>query len=73
MDLLTSKTKLSEILKEATQDESSVCYVTEDDADTIKTAISAIEKIEKIKEIIKSPKGYDYEKLIDIQDLLKDL
>lgn len=48
--------KLTEILEEATEDEDSVCYVTDVDEPILKTAIETMRKYQKIKHIIKSEK-----------------
>ena len=45
---------LSEILKEATEDESSVCYITENDAETLQVAINTMQKYQKIEKLIGS-------------------
>lgn len=45
--------KLTEILEEATEDENSVCYVTDVDEPTLKTAIDTMRKYQKIQEIVK--------------------
>ena len=45
---------LSGILTEATEDDNSVCYVTEDDAETLQVAISTMRKYQKIEEIVNS-------------------
>ena len=44
--------KLTEILEEATEDENSVCYVTDVDEPTLKTAIDTMRKYQKIERII---------------------
>ena len=44
--------KLIEILEEATEDENSVCYVTDVDEPTLKTALDTMRKYQKIQEII---------------------
>lgn len=44
--------KLTEILEEATEDENSVCYVTDVDEPTLKTAIDTMRKYEKIEQIL---------------------
>ena len=49
---------LSEILTEATEDENSVCYVTENDAETLQMAIDTMRKYQKIKEYISIPNRY---------------
>ena len=43
--------KLTEILEEATEDENSVCYVTDVDEPTLKTAIETMRKYQKIEQI----------------------
>ena len=42
--------KLIEILEEATEDENSVCYVTDVDEPTLKTAIDTMRKYQKIEQ-----------------------
>ena len=44
--------KLTEILEEATEDENAVCYVTDVDEPTLKTAIDTMRKYQKILDII---------------------
>jgi hypothetical protein len=44
---------LSGILTEATEGEDSVCYVTEDDAETLQVAINTMCKYQKIEQIYK--------------------
>ena len=44
---------LSGILTEATEDEDSVCYVTEDDAETLQVVINTMYKYQKIAQIVK--------------------
>ena len=51
MSIDKSVSKLSEILKEATENESSVCYVTGEDAEFFKIAIDAICKYQKVEEL----------------------
>lgn len=46
---------LSGILTEATEDDNSVCYVTEDDAETLRVAIDTMRKYQKIEAIVNSP------------------
>ena len=43
---------LSEILTEATEDENSICYVTENDAETLQVAINTMRKYKKIQELM---------------------
>lgn len=45
---------LSGILTEATEDDNSVCYVTEDDAETLRVAIDTMKKYQKIEQIIRN-------------------
>lgn len=45
---------LSGILTEATEGEDSVCYVTEDDAETLQVAINTMCKYQKIEQIIRN-------------------
>lgn len=45
---------LSGILTEATENKNSVCYVTEDDAETLQVAIDAMCKYQKITKILNS-------------------
>ena len=42
--------KLIEILEEATEDENAVCYVTDVDEPTLKTAIDTMRKYQKIEQ-----------------------
>ena len=51
MSIDLAMNNLSGILTEATEDENSVCYVTEDDAETLKVAIEVMRKYQKIQEI----------------------
>ena len=51
--------KLIEILEEATEDENAVCYVTDADEPTLKTAIDTMRKYQKIQEIINNAKDSD--------------
>ena len=44
---------LSGILTEATEDDNSVCYVTEDDAETLQVAIDTMKRYQKIAQILK--------------------
>lgn len=44
--------KLTEILEEATEDENSVCYVTNIDEPTLKMAIDTMHKYKKIQELM---------------------
>lgn len=50
---------LSGILTEATEGEDSVCYVTEDDAETLQVAIDTMRKYQKIEQIINNAKDSD--------------
>lgn len=67
---------LSGILTEATEDDNSVCYVTEDDAETLRVAISTMQKYQKIAEIVdKWNEGiYDDEGLshTEVMELVSD-
>lgn len=44
---------ISGILTEATKDEDSVCYVTENDAETLQVAIDTMRKYQKVEQILK--------------------
>lgn len=67
---------LSGILTEATEDEDSVCYVTEDDAETLQVAIETMRKYQKIEQIIKDhdndriPEDYWY--IDKIREVVED-
>ena len=50
--------KLIEILEEATEDENSVCYVTDVDEPTLKTAIDTMRKYQRIEERMSVPNKY---------------
>lgn len=65
---------LSGILTEATEDDNSVCYVTEDDAETLRVAISTMQKYQKIEEIVKNTQqlcSYG-SAFIDIREVVED-
>ncbi len=51
MSIDLAMNNLSGILTEATEDEDSVCYVTEDDAETLQVAIDTMCKYQKIEQI----------------------
>ena len=50
--------KLTEILEEATEDENSVCYVTDVDEPTLKMAIDTMRKYQKILKIVSDFREY---------------
>ena len=52
MSIDLAMNNLSGILTEATEDEDSVCYVTEDDAETLQVAIDIMRKYQKIEDIM---------------------
>ena len=52
--------KLTEILEEATEDENSVCYVTDVDEPTLKTAIETMRKYQKIQQIVRETSNDDW-------------
>ena len=49
---------LNGILTEATEGENSVCYVTENDAETLQVAINIMRKYRKIEEIVNHRESY---------------
>jgi len=49
---------LGGILKEATESEDSVCYVTENDAETLQVAIDTMCKYQKIEHIVSDFREY---------------
>lgn len=67
---------LSGILTEATEDEDSVCYVTENDAETLQVAIKIMRKYQKIEQIVNNyiSSGKPYISVIDedIKEVLED-
>ena len=52
--------RIKMILKECTEDEDAVCYVTSDDADALSTAIKALERTEWISCSDSLPKENEY-------------
>lgn len=52
--------KLTEILEEATEDENSVCYVTDVDELTLKMAIDTMHKYQKIQQIVRETSNDDW-------------
>jgi hypothetical protein len=59
MTIDDSISHLSGILTEATEFTNSICYVTEDDAETLQVAIETMRKYQKIQEIINNAKDSD--------------
>jgi len=53
MSIDLAMNNLSGILTEATEDDNSVCYVTEDDAETLQVAINTMRKYQQIEQILK--------------------
>lgn len=51
MSIDLAMNNLSGILTEATEDDNSVCYVTEDDAETLQVAIATMRKYQQVREI----------------------
>ena len=66
--------KLIEILEEATEDENAVCYVTDVDEPTLKTAISTMRKYQKIVDIVEhwACCGNPSDSMIAISEVLED-
>ena len=59
MEIDEAMNNLGGILKEATKDEDSVCYVTENDAETLQAAIVIMRKYQKIEQILKDDNYYE--------------
>ena len=63
------------ILTEATEDENSVCYVTEDDAETLQVAIDIMHKYQKIEQIMERTVDDGtsmYDTLQEIEEVVED-
>ena len=63
---------LSKILAEATDDENSVCYVTENDAETLQVAIDTMRKYQKIEQILDDYDLDAWEILEEIKKVIED-
>ena len=63
---------LNGILTEATEGENSVCYVTENDAETLQVAINIMRKYRKIEEIVMSGDDTHYKLLMQIKEVIED-
>lgn len=63
--------KVTEILEEVTEDENAVCYVTDVDEPTLKTAIDTMRKYQKIAEIVQAC-GADYNSM-DSYDCVEEI
>ena len=67
---------LSEILTEDTENENSVCYVTENDAEALQVAIDTMRKYQKIQEIVEvwhqDIYAKDFECMAGIAEVVED-
>lgn len=63
---------LSGILTEATEDEDSVCHVTEDDAETLQVAIDIMNKYKKIEQILDDYNLEAWEVLEKVKEVVED-
>ena len=67
---------LSKILTEATEDKNSVCYVTENDEETLQVAIETMRKYRKIQDIVKNIQYFGLcvygSAFIDIRKVVED-
>jgi hypothetical protein len=73
MSIDLAMNNLSEILTEATEDENSVCYVTDVDEPTLKTAIDIMRKYKEIKELMVGWNNFNsYEKMCAIYEVIED-
>lgn len=77
MTIELAMNNLSGILTESTDGEDSVCYVTEDDAETLQVAIKTMRKYQKIEEKVERFKNqYDHttslDLMIEIREVIED-
>lgn len=76
MSIDDSISHLSGILTEATEFTNSICYVTEDDAETLQVAIDTMRKYQQLRDKISTIYvGYrhGYEVMADVMEILREV
>ena len=71
MSIDLAMNNLSRILTEATEDEDSVCYVTEDDAEKLQVAIETMKKYQNIEDVMKNYRSNPIDCLFRIRRILE--
>jgi hypothetical protein len=72
MSIDLAMNNLNGILTEVTEDKDSVCYVTEEDAETLQVAIDTMRKYQKIEQILDDCDLEAWEVLEKVKEVVED-